>query len=227
MFGAVFKLTGTVEAVSTVSLGATAPSTLSTSTDLAVISASKTAFGWSAASANMYCNILTDTSGTASAGTAITTVVAASIPNITAVNATGNTVRFTAFSANAGQNQFQFGYDCSGTSPTLTYAQRYNTNSSQTGGGCFTPETLVTPTSSDVYGVRSFSSLINGTSFYGLTGGNISVNDVQILPSGIYQRNSQYIINSSGVTGVNTNESWFMGVLGTPGVNINRVECAA
>lgn len=226
-YAAIFKLTGTVEAASSVSLG-TAASTLLTSTDYLAVSASKIAFGWCSASTAMYCNILTDTAGTATAGTALTTTVTGNMTSAIALGVSGNTARFALFGTTAVSNQYQLAFDCSGASPTLSSLQHYIANAVQSGGGCFTPGTFYIPIASDLNGVRDKTSLISGASFFAITGGGAALNNTHMTPGGIYPAKSQFVLDSAGVAGANTNETWLFGsVASSAGANINRVECAA
>lgn len=117
---AIFKLTGTVEAASTVQLSNSVIWSAIATTDYAQISASKACFLISA-SGSYSVNILTDTSGTASVGTEYT-FSAGSSSNLCAAPVAGNIARFLV--SVSSNDQFQIQIDCSGTSPSL--ASMYN-----------------------------------------------------------------------------------------------------
>lgn len=116
----IFKLTGTVEAASTAVLSSTGPSVNITNTDYAVISAGKTVYISYGGTSTWYSNILTDTAGTASVGTEISGLMAATVSYLAKLGVSGNTVRFAV---TAGTTQGgQITLDCSGTSPVLSAA---------------------------------------------------------------------------------------------------------
>lgn len=126
-YATIFKLTSTTEAASSVDLtGGFATAFVTIFSDYCAISASKTAFFQSSSSNTYHCNILTDTGGTASAGTAVT----GSVPTLTGICggiASGNNAYFAASSSGVGV--YQFGFDCSGASPAVlsVYASLTNT----------------------------------------------------------------------------------------------------
>lgn len=111
--GAIVKLTGTTEAISAVSIGTN--NGLYTTTDYLQITASKILFYYYD-SATCYANLLTDTSGTASAGLEISFTLP-TVNGIAALTSTGNLARVSAVSTNYGTLQATL--DCSGTSPIL------------------------------------------------------------------------------------------------------------
>lgn len=111
---AVFKLTGTTEAVSAVALIATAQSP--SNSDYNVISTTKTVFMTSSGS-TWYSNILTDTGGTATVGTTITGTGAGTFSSLVATRVSGNTAQFVA---QVSSLLYQFTLDCSGISSVLS-----------------------------------------------------------------------------------------------------------
>lgn len=151
----IFKLTGTTEAVSVVAL-ITTPQFI-TSTDYNVISASKTVFMTHDGSTTWYANILTDTGGTASAGT---TISGTGLGNFTVPSATrvsGNTAQFVIGSPT---RLYQFTLDCSGTSAVATSViTQVNTASS-----AFVPTLLA----SNFDGTKGNRTLRNGGLYHAI-----------------------------------------------------------
>lgn len=156
-YATVFKLTGTTEVASSVSLGSTPTGSVNTRTDCQQITSSKTVYVANAASTSWYANILTDTGGTATAGTEISGSTATSLTYVAACGVSGNMARFAqGSSASSGQITL----DCSGTSPVLSAHNRASTVSSL----------LPPPVASNQYGVRSGKTLVAGASHYTLSG---------------------------------------------------------
>lgn len=113
---AVFKLTGTTEAGSTVSLG-TAPTNALTNADYVAVSASKTLFASYISATSVQFNILVDTAGTASVGTELslpTNITTGAIAGLF----TASNIGYVALSNNSGTQVFSI--NCSSTSPTLS-----------------------------------------------------------------------------------------------------------
>jgi hypothetical protein len=231
-YATIFKLTGTTEAASSVSLG-TAPGSMPTRADCLVVSASKTVFAAMDAT-NIYFNILTDTAGTASAGTQITfTHGGSSIIAVYGAIASGNTARFGYASVSSNATFGAVTVDCSAASPVMGAVQSlaYVSGSSDTWG--------MHPVASDKYGVRAFTNLVCGTSIsINLSGGGTSYFDWGITTNSLATRTPLFIPCGArststlnfGVTGASANESWCNGMNnanGTIGQQIYRVEAAA
>lgn len=102
---------------------------------------------------NMYVNILTDSSGTISTGTAVTTSLGVGTTQLVLHNLTGNTANFAQ---NQNSQITQYVVDASGASPTLSRIQTINLGS----GGTSLPN-------ASVYdgGVASYQ-YSNSTSYY-------------------------------------------------------------
>jgi hypothetical protein len=146
---AIFKLTGTTEAVSAVALITTGQFIIST--DYAVISASKTVFLTNDGSSSWYANILTDTGGTASAGTVISGSGTGVFTAPSATRVSGNTAQFVMA---VPTRLYQITLDCSGTSAVATSViTQVNTTSSG-----FVP----TVTTSNFDGTKGNTTLRNG-----------------------------------------------------------------
>lgn len=231
-YATIFKLTGTVEAASSVSLG-TAPGSMQTQADCLVVSASKTVFA-AMDTANIYFNILTDTAGTASAGTQITFAHGGSaIVGVYGAIASGNTARFGYASVSSSGTFGAVTVDCSAASPVMGAVQNlaYVSGVSDTWG--------MYPAASDKYGVRAFTNLICGTSIsINLSGGGTSYSDWGVTINSLVTRTPLFIPCGArsastlnfGVTGASANESWCNGMNnagGTIGQQIYRVEAAA
>ncbi|MGZ5628658.1 MAG: hypothetical protein ACXWFA_18205 [Methylobacter sp.] len=216
--GSIFKLTGTVEAVSTAVLSSQVFSTLALS-DYITVSSSKTAVIVNPGSTALwYANILTDTSGTASAGTAISAMTNGNIVNFASVaSVSGSSVRFAY---NTASQIAQITMDCSGASPVFNNVQTISYGGSTPVGIC---------QSSDSYGVRSPSNLSAGLVAI-FIGSAASVGDTKINQVSIVRQNPLLIayLSSIGVVGASANESWFCGpILGSVGYTFQRVEVAA
>lgn len=124
VFACVLKLSGTVEALSSVNTTAS-PATASYAVfDFVPVTTGKTALIVDNGSATFIGNILTDTAGTGSLGTAVTgTFNGTNINYVINLGLTGNVARF-AVGASAGSASVNFvSLDCSGVSPTI--ASRY------------------------------------------------------------------------------------------------------
>lgn len=120
--GGFVTVSGTTPSLSTASLGtATAP--LTTGADVAVISSTKVLYAGSIAATTWNINILSDTSGTASAGTEITlATIGPPIPFISKVSTTFATV---ALQVNANNTpEFSCRIDISTASPSFNYISK-------------------------------------------------------------------------------------------------------
>jgi len=211
---AVIKLTGTTEAITTASLGGAAPSVPAVADSIA-IAAGKTLFVWHAGSTNWYLNILTDTSGTASAGTAVTVATAGNVSAVTALSSGSNIVRV---GANEATRNTHAKVDCSGASPSILSAQAINNGNGML--PAFQP--------SDVYGNRFYTSLLAGASAYQVAGGSSAAslveNDIgfqfeRVLP----------VLTGAGCAGASNSESYAGHVYNssTTGMSIYKLEAAA
>lgn len=118
-YAAVVKLTGTTDAISAVNLGTPTSAVLSNG-DYVQVTASKTAFIGNSAGAAWYINILTDTGGTASAGTEVSGGGVGTPNYLCGLGASGNTAYFIT---SGGQSVAQISVDCSGASPSVTGIQ--------------------------------------------------------------------------------------------------------
>ena len=225
-YATIFKLTGTVEAASSVSLGTATTSILSCN-DYGVISASKTLFIGIVSGVTWYANILTDTAGTASAGTEISgTLQGSLLSGIPAFNITGT----TAYVAAQSLTQLSvLTLNCSGTSPVLSNVI-----------SLLGSQSVANPyfKSSDLYGIKAPTQLYAGN--YGVVIGgffvdpssSVSVGDVRVSQNSIARVTplpiAQPFSISTGVTVSNT-ESWLNGTYygSDSGQVIQRVEAAA
>jgi len=148
-FATIFKLTGTTEAESSVSLG-TASTSIQQYNDYAVISNSKTLFTSIVTGITWYANILTDTSGTATSGTQISGPFANGLQTgLVPIYSSSNIVR--AFSRSTG-NLYLVTFDCSGSSPVLSASVSLATNNSQ----------FYSSPCSNLQGIKDYSLLISG-----------------------------------------------------------------
>lgn len=212
-FGAVVKLTGTSEVISPITVG-TVPTAAITGFDCIPITSSKTLLV-GAAGGNWYANILTDTSGTASAGSQATGASAGTI--VQAIAVSGNNVRI---GVGTQPVTIQITLDCSGSSPT------YNINTSllsipNSNGGLF--EGFI---SSDKTNTRQFNILYAGTSMYKLSQLGRNYN-LQVTPNSFNMASFIGGVSITGVVGAQLSETWFsdqMAGANNTGYYINRVE---
>jgi hypothetical protein len=226
-FATIFKLTGTVEAASSVSLG-TAPSTLSTDSDYVAVTASKTLFISHSASTTWRANVLTDSSGTATAGTEINGTVNGNIFRFAGLLASGNNARCAMQTANTNGVNAQFTFDCSGASPVLSTVQQCGFGWNGATGIAFPA-----PYVSDKYGVRDPSSLIAGQSAVTLAGGaggfDLRWNAASIGKAVACMSQGATYQQPIGIVGSSNSES-FLAIAynnSITGYIINRVEAAA
>lgn len=213
-FGAVIKLTGTVEAINAVTVG-TVPTASLDNFDYVSITANKTLLAAGAGS-NWYANILTDTGGLASAGTQVTGNCN-TIAYVQGIAASGNFAR-VGFSPTSNGNHVQVTFDCSGASPSVSTVSVFPYSSIN-----FEPFA-----SSDNLGVRHPGSIYGGSALY-RAGQPGRLTDMQVMPGGfrlVPALNAGYTV---GVVGAQANESWLVPVSNssTSSYYINRVEAAA
>lgn len=149
-FAAIFKLTGTVEAVSVALLDSNfTASLIPSNSGYTIINANKTLFA--SANGNATLNILTDTAGTASVGTAKTvfpTTYVYCSPTVTA-----NIARLFVQASNTSHS---CAIDCSGTSPTFTSSAKLVSQSS----------TFAITSGQDFFGFPAATNLVGGTQDY-------------------------------------------------------------
>lgn len=220
-FAGIFKLTGTVEAVSSATLGTVWTTDALTNAEYASITSSKTAVCWQSATTTYRANIITDSAGTISNGTPITGTVQATIATWGAPVVSGNSVRFAGGTGTTSFD-YQLTFDCSGASPSLSSAIASTRNPVSAN------ESAVR--GSDSYGVRSTGTLFAGSASYSLGSTNsplilrITANDIrQISGFGIS------VGTGNGVVGASNNETWACDSFnaGTTGIIIQRIEAAA
>ena len=189
----VFKLTGTVEAASTVQLSATVTWSALASTDYAAISASKTCF--ILASGSSYSiNILTDTAGTASVGTQVTFTTGGTVATVCAAPVSGNTARFIVSS---NSDIFQAQVDCSAASPTLTNMYNY---------GSISSGTYAYPQATDSRGKRNNITFISNGNVCGFSA--VSPSFVSLANGGIFSNPSAPITGSFFGDPTSSSASW-------------------
>lgn len=216
-FACIFKLTGTVEAASAVTLG-TVPSQALSHADYLALSASKTLFVYDASSTAWYANILTDAAGTASAGVEITGTVS-TVSAVAGIAVSGTNARVGLHTATAQQ---QLTMDCSGASPVLSSATSMPYDSAN-GGGTFGP--------SDAYGVRRTTTMDAGTTRYAVSSPATATYALVATPSSVFKTAvpKGQTTGALAVVGA-ANELWFASAFngtGSVGAVFNRMEAAA
>lgn len=211
-FATIFKLTGTAEAASSVSLG-TVPLTIVSNSDYVQVTASKTAF-FSGASGATAVNILTDTAGTATAGTEVTGT-AAGIPTFCKLPSTGNNASFSVNESNGIYSTKTF--DCSGASPVA--GSIFRTRVPVSGY-------IAEPQSTDRYGFLAASSLTVGNMLYSIGNATnaaaINATLFDYRPSQPPLFGSLQAVQETGAIGYATATT-----SGTVGFLIQKVEAAA
>lgn len=216
-YAAIFKLTGTVEASSTVSIGAV-PTTVVTHTDMIAVTASKTAVIYYSG-ANWYANIITDTAGTVSVGTELTASTSGNINGIGTIFATSNSVRVAISS---GYTSGQFTLDCSGASPALSAVQMVAVDTLNT----LLPGALP----ADRYGVRAGQLMLAGATAYiiGTLGNTASM---MLRALGLPQLLRPLPARFSPTYLANDSETWILtlpvSATATTGISITRVGAVA
>lgn len=216
----VVKLTGTTEAASTVTLNASY--TAQRHVESLPIAAGKTAvFYIDQTSRDWGCNIVTDTAGTASIGTAVSGIARNNITAAQAIAAASNTARFGLVEICA-----QLSFDCSGTSPVLSGVASYgapNATLNQPGG--YFAQTNLTAE-------RPLGTLLAGSSLYRLGAVNnngIETYDLMATPGRVDRIMPPTFARGSGVNGAATNEFWSSFAANdaaTAGIQITRIEAA-
>lgn len=219
-FAAVFKLTGTVEAVSAISIG-TVPTNISAHADYVAISATKTLFIYDASGTSWFANIITDTAGTATAGTEINGAHSA-VTAVMGIAISGNNARVGVVNSAAAQTQLTM--DCSGASPVLSSATVMSYAGASLSGGSFA--------ASDLKGARSPNAVYGGTTLNMLTTFSSGAFSLSASPSTISRGNLPNIQNTGtqgNTVGAAANDTWFGGAFNgsTTGVTINHIEAAA
>lgn len=211
-FATIFKLTGTAEAASSVSLG-TVPSGITTNSDYVQVTASKTAF-FSGATGSTAVNILTDTAGTATAGTELTGTVVGT-PTFCKLPSTGNNASFSVSENNGVYSTRTF--DCSGASPVAGSIYRTTVPVSSY---------IAQPQSTDRYGVRAAGSLTIGNMLYAIGNATnaaaINATLFDYRPSQPPLFGSLAAVQETGAIGYATSTGG-----GTVGFLIQKVEAAA
>lgn len=216
----IFKLTATTEAASAVVLvSGIDPGVVVNYSEFIQITADKTLFICMAAAGATYwyANILTGTSGTATAGTAITVATRDNMGSFAALSVTGNYARIAAYSVNAF---YQITFDCSGASPVQfkNVATAYGAASAGV------------PRFSNKYGVRSYTTLFAGTTGYSLA--NQTLMGASVYGVGYITRASMgaVVLYDTGSPGPSASEAYLLGVMdwaGVAGCQIQKVEVAA
>ena len=236
-YAAIFKLTSTTEAASTVDLGGIPSINAKISADYIQVSAGKTVFVVAANPSPSKANILTDTAGTASAGTAISIYAGLSINVAAGISLSGTTAHFAlAGTSNDSRSEIHnILLDCSGSSPVLTQQTRLLTYSESGSGGYAQARSYALPYASDVYGVRYLGNFITGQTLR-TVGGGLAAYDAVLTPNSI-QAAKATIVNAGnnalyqylpyGVVASATETMFMSTYSSTVGVSLQRVEAAA
>jgi hypothetical protein len=209
-YASIISVAGTTASASTVSTGVTQLGAPVSYADM-IVSGSKLIVGMINASNNVFFNIITDTSGTASAGTAISPIPV-SVTNLTMVGASNN--KAVAYVTQSSRPR-QVVLDYSGASPTLSSLVELNA-----GVDVFSPTGFT--------GARSSNMLLGTTYAYNppsTTAGNRSTQMVKTNTgfNGLYFM--QAPAGGSATIG-GLNENWYTSSSATTWTIIQRLECA-
>jgi hypothetical protein len=203
--GGIVSLSGTTTSISVATLFSAG-----TFTDAAVIGSTKILVHNGTSSSN--ANILTDSSGTASAGTAITINSDSSGTRVIA-NISGN----TAYTQSGQSNQYISKIDCSGASPVLS-SELISAYVSNTEVPTFSTSAANFAVSKNCIRGANYASTISvGTS---------TVNFRSELMGDIHSRAYPYLLHNSAVTstrGRNNSERWARDA--SPYYTIAKIEC--
>jgi len=219
-FATIFKLTGTVEAASSVSLG-TAPSGITNSAYIAI--GNKAVFLSAPAGNTWYANILTDTGGTASAGTQISgTVSGTTLSSIAGLFVSGNTAKFAWQCSSGSSSAGTLTFDCSGSSPTLSDIKTLNGGS---GGQVSYSVFLGQPLDQ----TRHQATLVSGTNAISIGNGVSTVYGLQVSANSISKVLLTPMRTTNGIVGATNNESYFVTQVdgSSTGIAIMKLEMAA
>lgn len=220
----IFKLTGTVEAQSTVALGGSAPSAASGGaipyTDCLQINASKAIFFWlGAGDSAWYAQIVTDTNGTATVGSAVTKTIDSGTGSRTAgLYCVNNIAKFSVAYTNT---LHVLTFDCSATGPTLT-SLAMTTNA--------TPATIALPNPSNQYNERQWQTLVKGTVVHtiGIAATTYDSRFIGDTISKVIGFTYNTAANPNATPGTTSSESWIMGeIYSGAGQVIQKVELTA
>jgi hypothetical protein len=206
---AVFKLTGTTEAVTSnvITTSTVAPTANS---DYVAISGTKTLFAYvGSTSSSVRFNIHTDTAGIGAVGTELT-LSGFSVSTLTALSLSGSTARV---GVNGTVDLYQFAIDCSSTSPALASVQSADLN-------------VGLPANSDNYGVRSYSKIAAGTAVVSIGSrksfeGEFSAVSIRAVSPPV---RDTYL---AGTPGAAANESWMLSSTGRWAAGIKKMEVCA
>lgn len=224
---AIFNLSGTTETVSSVSMGGAHYSGLNSSSDVVDLGGGKTLFAWLLSGQTQYSvNILTDTAGSAAAGTAYVTPASGNTYTRAPVCLFGSAslarLALPFFSGSASSALHQYSFSVSGASPTLSTATLLRDVPCYEFG------------QTDEFGRRSAALLRAGSVAFlaPITGVAAALNAPALLvapnstvpiprPSGS--------LSSPAALGANEFQSWFAESFtqSTTGVVIEQWECAA
>ncbi len=205
LLGIVISVSGTTSTHSTATLSATVAQSPISFVDVLPIDSTKSCFIGSNNSTKSHFNILTDTSGTASAGTelALDTPAAIAANAMSAISVSGTTCRFTATATSSAQIYYTI--DASGASPSLS-------NICESGGG-----------GTDIFNKARISSALSIRNFTQVesTAGVLTVTKMgQTAGAGGYGYGTNLFrleplplpaqgVTSIGVNGLTNSESWF------------------
>ena len=206
---AVFKLTGTVEAVSAVQVS-TSGVTPQVSTDYTAISGTKTLFSYLVpGSSGARFNIHTDTAGTGAAGTELV-LAAFNASQIAALALAGSTARV---GTKGSTDTCQFEIDCSGTSPLLASAQTADLN-------------IGLPAPCGSSGLRDYTLLSAGGTAYSI--GGRAANESAFSSSSIRAITpTSRDTYATGAPGAAASESWSLENNVVWATTIKRIEACA
>jgi hypothetical protein len=212
--GIVISVSGTTSTHSAAVLSTNINQVVTGDIDALVVGSSKSCTFGHNASTSVYANILTDTAGTASAGTELAIATGGTAAQPAAISVSGNTCKFSASDGNTSHNLYTF--DASGASPTLS-------SFSESGGGSSGVRGAVASDSYGNRGARLLSSTVGAVVVSTVGNGSASTGGY------LYGTNLRHVdpiivgFGNVGTSGLTSAESWFMD--GTNNV-LQKVEVA-
>lgn len=227
LVASIVTLSGTTVTFSNATVSTSLTATTLASYDVSVVSATKLAVIGSVSTGTVRSNLITNSSGTASAGTEqVTTVVASLADQVKGsgiIGLNGNIVEYLAVGATSTSTLLKV--DATSSSLVVTPLDTITAPSYAAVGG---------PGTSNGDLTRSGNNLNNSNTWYSAanigTGLNLCGNTNQITMANFTLTSDLGLdinLSANVIAGANTNESWNNSPLSTAGFQLQRVECVA
>jgi len=219
--GGVISVSGTVAAISSVTINsALTPTNATTTIETIAASNTKICVLYHNGTASFCLNHLIDTAGTASAGTEVSQAVQGNMvaSNVAPVSLSGSSALF--FAQTSTPVNMAINVDISGSSPVLSSIIPLPSGSTQPLRG------------SNIYNLRAWQNLIAGSAAYSITPSATAgvVNGIYVSQSNIYQFPLPNVLAATLTPAgypIASNASWIQGAFVTTGLIFCKVEAAA